>query len=480
MVFVPAAGVVLEATVVVDVAVAVVVVLNLVVVVVELWVVVVEEVVDVVVDVVVLLQAILTIRTVPSKRLSIILASLLCMSPPPIFFAYYNQITRTVKKTWGEKIGNFNKWQGIKITINILSQKFHYICFENCPFFPDYVVNCRLKIWMLEAKIPPICLFFHNHVIIRRRNFMDEIDRRLISQLRINPRQSNKELAKSLQIDSATVQRRIGKLISSGAMILTVFPDLKMFGYACRVFMLVQADHSELRKIEKFLCNSTCLRYVSQSVGDADFFIRGDFPSIEKSAHFVVESLAKIPGITNIETMLVYEELKRSFIPVRPPQPAAETLPSTKSITINQNDRDIILLLQKDSRVSLKHLAEKIGLSKTTIHRRINDLVAMGAIKFAIMPDDDKFGFPERCNLRIRTAPEKIRQVAETISKYDYVDTVALISGPTQVWAGIQAPSVKHLLDYVKQDIREIDGVIRVDSMTFLHVLKNNYTWLAE
>jgi len=71
-------------------------------------------------------------------------------------------------------------------------------------------------------------------------------------------------------------------------------------------------------------------------------------------------------------------------------------------------------------------------------------------------------------------------QIADRLTQFDFISLVAIISGQTQIWAGGTSTSAKDLLTHVTQEINKVEGVIGIESVDILKILKNNYTWLSE
>jgi Lrp/AsnC family transcriptional regulator, regulator for asnA, asnC and gidA len=141
---------------------------------------------------------------------------------------------------------------------------------------------------------------------------MSDLDHRIIIELQDDPRQSNKRLAMTLGIAEATVRRRIENMISSGNLMLTALPNLKMFGFPTHVYIVLRSERSKFNDVGEQICQIPNLRFVSHCIGGADFFIRGDFPSVDALSDFVVNDLGMIKGILKIETMLEYKQFKRT------------------------------------------------------------------------------------------------------------------------------------------------------------------------
>jgi Lrp/AsnC family transcriptional regulator for asnA, asnC and gidA len=309
---------------------------------------------------------------------------------------------------------------------------------------------------------------------------MDELDRRLIVELQKDPRQSNKRLAMSLGIAEATARRRIESLISSNSLILTALPDLKIFGYPMAVFIMLHVVPSKLNEIGKQLCQMPCLRFVSYSIGGTDFIARGDFTSVEAFADFMKYDLGKINGISHIETMVIYKDLKRTHNRFEISQPTKPASLESNGITISETDHHLILQLQKNARTPLKVLARSIGVSEATIHRRIKDLVGSGTIKFTAIPDEPNGAHVLHCLIGIQTELGSIQLVSESITQYSQVNYVGLVSGQNQLLVGIHASSAEELLSFMTMELIKIKGIISLGTLTFINVLKQKYTWLYQ
>ncbi|MFC1917225.1 Lrp/AsnC family transcriptional regulator [Chloroflexota bacterium] len=307
---------------------------------------------------------------------------------------------------------------------------------------------------------------------------MDELYLRLIAELQIDPRKSNTWLAKSLGIAEATVRRRIEHLVSSGTLILTALPDLKKVGYPTHVLIGLQVEHSRLNEIAEQLCYLPSLRLVSTCTGFTDIFLRGDFTSTEALADFITGYLGNIPGVRHIDTMLEYKEIKRTHGRIENSQIARMTASQTGDITISETDRRLINQLQKNARAPFKELAYYVGLSESTIYRRIKELVGSGAIELTAIPNGAKIGYPVRGHVEIEAEPPEISHVAEFIAQYPQVSYVGLFSGPVPILIGTHSSSPEELDDFTRYELKKIEGITRVTTLITLKVLKHAFTWL--
>jgi len=309
---------------------------------------------------------------------------------------------------------------------------------------------------------------------------MDILETKLIAELQANPRQSNRQLAKLLNVDEETIKRRVAKLVSSGTIILTVLPKLDKLGYPFRFLMLIEVEQTKTSEIGKQLCQLPYIGFVAQWLGYPRFYIRGDFSSIESLVNFTEEVLGKIEGITNIETIFEYQRIKSMYHHLGNAHVTKTVATRTENTGVSQNDRELILKLQNNARTSFKELASLTGMSETTVIRRIKVLIESGIIEFTAIPNIDAFGFSVTSKIRLQTKSGCIIQTAKAIAQYPGVNYVGVVSGPAPIMLTVNSPSIEAVSDFVNFELSKIDGITSVYSVSYLNVLTQTFAWLHE
>ncbi|MDW8063935.1 MAG: winged helix-turn-helix transcriptional regulator [Candidatus Caldarchaeum sp.] len=92
-------------------------------------------------------------------------------------------------------------------------------------------------------------------------------------------------------------------------------------------------------------------------------------------------------------------------------------------------DMGIINLLKTDARISIKDMAQSLGVSPATVSKRIKKLENLGYIKgYVTILDDSKIGFGCRLMLLIRTSGSAdVRKLGEKLADMDE-SCIALLS----------------------------------------------------
>jgi Lrp/AsnC family transcriptional regulator, regulator for asnA, asnC and gidA len=306
---------------------------------------------------------------------------------------------------------------------------------------------------------------------------MDELERQLIIELENNPRQSNRMLAKNLSTSEATIRKKIDMLVSSKTIMLTALSNLKRLGFPIRAFIMFRVEHSQLNEISEKIRKLPKFWYVCCCVGYADIFTRGEFSSITDIADFIRSDISQINGILSIETFVEYQEIKRTYCRIGCHDYSKNSHPEISKYTLDNVDHRLIIELQKNARASQKDLAKCIGVSETTICRHLKELVDSGLIELTAVPNPPIIRYSISYIL-LQTKPSLTSIVISALGHYTEVDYIGLISGASQVLLGTHSTSSEKLSNFITQELIRIDGIIKVDVLTFLQALKLQYMWL--
>jgi Lrp/AsnC family leucine-responsive transcriptional regulator len=83
---------------------------------------------------------------------------------------------------------------------------------------------------------------------------------------------------------------------------------------------------------------------------------------------------------------------------------------------LDEIDCEIVEILLKDSRTSLKELAQAVGLSSPSVSERLRRLEERGVIRaFTVEVDAKALGFPIQAIVRIKPLPGKLHVVQKLI-----------------------------------------------------------------
>jgi len=146
------------------------------------------------------------------------------------------------------------------------------------------------------------------------------------------------------------------------------------------------------------------------------------------------------------------------------------------SYEIDDIDREILRMLQKDGRMSLSKIAKKLNLSEATIHLRVKKLREKGVLKgFVADIDAEKVGKRVLAFVLVKIDtkryPKTLKKIAEIPDIYEVHDITGEYSALLKVRVRDKDELAK-LLD----SIGELEGVQDTYTMYVLRTLKEQKT----
>jgi Lrp/AsnC family transcriptional regulator, regulator for asnA, asnC and gidA len=145
--------------------------------------------------------------------------------------------------------------------------------------------------------------------------------------------------------------------------------------------------------------------------------------------------------------------------------------------SVDAVDLRIIRFLQDDPRAPYSTIARLVGLSETTVKRRIDDLIARRIIRPAMIANIYRLGYRTRATIGLKVAPKRIVQVAEELRLLPETAYVAFTSGEYNVTCLVAVPSLDALTRFMIETIATIDGINETQVMVVPRIIKSFADW---
>ena|SRR3989338_570375 len=129
---------------------------------------------------------------------------------------------------------------------------------------------------------------------------------------------------------------------------------------------------------------------------------------------------------------------------------------------IDETDSAILDILKDNARTPFLDIAKKLGISESTIRKRVSSLESKGVIKkYSAVIEPAKIGYGSVAIVGIDVQPEKFLNVAKKLTEFDNVKFVATSSGDHMLMAEIWMEKSSELRDFITNTIEKMDGVTR-------------------
>lgn len=139
-------------------------------------------------------------------------------------------------------------------------------------------------------------------------------------------------------------------------------------------------------------------------------------------------------------------------------------------------DRKIIALLQRDSRITMQDLADKVGLSVSPCHRRVKLLEERGVItRYVATVDQQSLGLHVSVFISIKLARQKeedLDRFAKAISGWEEVLECYLMTGNRDYLLRVVVADLASYETFLKTKLTRLDGIASIESSFALSQVK--------
>ena len=162
---------------------------------------------------------------------------------------------------------------------------------------------------------------------------LDDTDWRILAALQAEARIANSDLAKKVYLSPSPCLRRVRDLEQAGMIqrYVTLLDPLKL-GLTVSVFIRVSLEKQMRNALDTFENSVLAREEVMECylmTGDADYLLRVVVSDVQSLERFIVDYLAKIPGVASIKSSFALKQVKyKTALPLpgavreRPRKPA--------------------------------------------------------------------------------------------------------------------------------------------------------------
>ena len=128
--------------------------------------------------------------------------------------------------------------------------------------------------------------------------------------------------------------------------------------------------------------------------------------------------------------------------------------------SLDEVDVGMVRLLQQDGRLSVRALAERLGISRANAYLRFNRLVDGGVIRrFSAEVDHAALGLLTSAYVEVSMEQNAWRSVREALMRIPAVEYVCLLGGAFDALVLVRTSDSHSLRDVILDDLQAIDGI---------------------
>ena len=143
---------------------------------------------------------------------------------------------------------------------------------------------------------------------------------------------------------------------------------------------------------------------------------------------------------------------------------------------LDDTDRSIIEVLERDARTSLRRIAEEVDVSLGTVSNRVKKLEENGVIRdYRVILDSEKVGWNLNVVIGLRIQKGRLIEIQEKIARDNRVYGVYDVTGEFDSMVIARARD-RSDLDDLSKNVLSMDGVVRSVTHLVLNTVKEGPT----
>jgi Lrp/AsnC family leucine-responsive transcriptional regulator len=135
----------------------------------------------------------------------------------------------------------------------------------------------------------------------------------------------------------------------------------------------------------------------------------------------------------------------------------------------DEKDKQIIDILSKNARISLRDIKKQVNLSPSSIRNRMEQLVNTGVIRrYTVDIDFTKMGLDIQVLVLITTRPGTSKELYNMLKNHKQVSEVLRTAGPANFIIRVRAKDISDLTQFITRELEDLEGVERIETMFIL------------
>jgi len=147
------------------------------------------------------------------------------------------------------------------------------------------------------------------------------------------------------------------------------------------------------------------------------------------------------------------------------------------SYTLDNLDRQVVALLQRDGRMPNVEIARELGVAEGTVRKRLERLIDSGIIHVTAVVNPGVLSAATPVFVGVEVDLQRLEQVAAALAAMPDVLRVAIVAGEYDIMLEAVLPSIDRLLPFLRDRVGAIPGVKHTATFQVLELSKWSSDW---
>ncbi|MCO1654013.1 Lrp/AsnC family transcriptional regulator [Pseudonocardia humida] len=311
-----------------------------------------------------------------------------------------------------------------------------------------------------------------------------DLDQRIVAALQLNGRASWKQVAAAVGATESTVARRGQQLLDSGRVRVTGLLDHLRCGLGISLQVRLRSRPGAATAVATALAALPATRFVTVVAGSADVCAEFVVPDHREVTAVLVEGLPRPDDIVETETMVVVRKFSASeewdpglldaaaVALLRPGAAAPDHREWHEPERLTAQEFAIAELLAADGRASYSQLAAAVGVSDSTVARRVESLLRRGCLRFRALFDTRLLGLDVEFLQWFTVEPAALERAGAQLAALASTRYVSATTGRFDLCLHGVLPGYGDLYHYMTDVVGALPGVRAADLTLQARTLK--------
>ena len=320
---------------------------------------------------------------------------------------------------------------------------------------------------------------------------LDDLDRRIIQALYIDPRAPFSRLADVLGSSEQTVARRYRRLFDGHVLRVVGQLDSQRLGQSDWAARIRCAPGSAPAVATK-LAQRADTAWVQLISGGTEIFSTIRSRDRQERTPLLLGQLTVGRQIVAVEAYCLLHlfvtgsapslgasVLSRDEIEQLRSPPATRLSPDRSTAKMNESDWPLLQALAEDGRASYRRLAVRTHWHESTVRRRVEELTASGVLFFDLDVPLDVVGINSPALLWMNVMPARLTEIGQALASRPEIPFVAATTGTTNMLASLNCQDDPSLYEYLTREVATLDGITHIETAPVARLVKLHATLTA-
>ncbi|WP_329236941.1 Lrp/AsnC family transcriptional regulator [Actinoallomurus sp. NBC_01490] len=313
-----------------------------------------------------------------------------------------------------------------------------------------------------------------------------EVDRQVMAALQLDGRAPWHLVARAVGVSESTAQRRFAALRERGAARVIGVVDVLRCGLGVPVLTRISCRPGTAEDVAASLAARPEARFVAVVTGAADAVAEFVVPTHRHLAQLLTRDMPAHDQLTETETFTVMRTFTSAHDwdpglvkpdaaallrpePVRPFEDQVWERPPDR---LDDLELAIAAALGEDGRMPVKELAGRVGVSESTVARRIDSMVERGCLRFRTLVEPTLLGFAVEFMLWLDVEPAHLDSAGRRLASQPGVKYLSATAGRFNLCGQVSLRHFADLYRFTTDVVGALPGVRRADTTLQLDTLK--------